>query len=228
MHSRRRFLTTAMAAAAANPSDRDYWIQVLTRIADPVLNALSQRKLTAAMPVEAPQGNGADRRQYTYLEALGRLLAGIAPWIESGGGAGRYADLARQSIVAAVDPSSPDAVNFTRGSQPVVDAAFLALGLLRAPRELYEKLDAATKRRLVEALRSTRAIRPGFNNWLLFSATIEAFLAHAGESWDAMRIDYAVREHEQWYKGDGMYGDGPEFHWDYYNSRNSSYAPCGG
>jgi hypothetical protein len=33
-----------------------------------------------------------------------------------------------------------------------------------------------------------------------------------------MRVDYAVREHEQWYKGDGMYGDGPQFHWDYYNS----------
>ena len=33
-----------------------------------------------------------------------------------------------------------------------------------------------------------------------------------------MRVDYAVRQHEQWYKGDGAYGDGPEFHWDYYNS----------
>ena len=33
-----------------------------------------------------------------------------------------------------------------------------------------------------------------------------------------MRIDYALRQHEQWYKGDGAYGDGPEFHWDYYNS----------
>ncbi len=26
-----------------------------------------------------------------------------------------------------------------------------------------------------------------------------------------MRIDYAVRQHEQWYKGDGTYGDGPDF-----------------
>jgi hypothetical protein len=33
-----------------------------------------------------------------------------------------------------------------------------------------------------------------------------------------MRIDYALRQHQQWYKGDGLYGDGPEFHWDYYNS----------
>ncbi len=33
-----------------------------------------------------------------------------------------------------------------------------------------------------------------------------------------MRVDYAVRQHEQWYRGDGIYSDGPDFHWDYYNS----------
>ncbi len=36
--------------------------------------------------------------------------------------------------------------------------------------------------------------------------------------WDRMRVDYALRQHEQWYLGDGVYGDGPRFHWDYYNS----------
>ena len=39
-----------------------------------------------------------------------------------------------------------------------------------------------------------------------------------GQRWDAMRVDYAVRQHQQWYVGDGVYGDGPRFHWDYYNS----------
>jgi hypothetical protein len=33
-----------------------------------------------------------------------------------------------------------------------------------------------------------------------------------------MRIDYALRSHQNWYKGDAAYGDGPNFHWDYYNS----------
>lgn len=36
---------------------------------------------------------------------------------------------------------------------------------------------------------------------------------------DKMRMDYATKEHLlSWYKGDGTYGDGPNFHWDYYNS----------
>jgi hypothetical protein len=99
-----------------------------------------------------------------------------------------------------------------------VDAAFLAQGLLRAPRALLGRLDARTKSHLVAALESSRAILPVANNWLLFSATVEAALAKLGAPWDRMRVDYAVRQHDQWYKGDGAYGDGPEFHWDYYNS----------
>ena len=68
------------------------------------------------------------------------------------------------------------------------------------------------------ALESTRVIAPPFNNWLLFAATVEAALATLGANWDRMRVDYALRQHDQWYKGDGLYGDGPSFHWDYYNS----------
>jgi hypothetical protein len=206
-------------------SDRRYWVQVVTRVADPVLRALSQRKLKALMPVEAPHGNVADRRQFTYLEATGRLLCGIAPWLESGPAEGseeklrqNRAEWARAAIAAATDPESPDFMNFNRGSQPVVDAAFLAQAVLRAPTELWEKLDTTTRRKLVKALESTRVIRPGFNNWLLFSAMVEAALCFMGEWWDRMRVDYALREHQSWYLGDGMYGDGPQFHWDYYNS----------
>ena len=238
--SRRDFVRagTAVASAAqlaAGPeasrtlskerSDRDYWIATLTHIADPVLEALSQRKLRVVMPVKAPHGNADERRQFTYLEALARLLVGMSPWLECTDTATReegprehYSDLARQSIAAAVDPSSPDYMNFSKGSQPLVDAAFLALAILQAPRELWEKLDRETKPKLVEALRSSRVILPALNNWLLFSATIEAFLFHIGEEWDRMRVDYAIRQVDEWYKGDGVYGEGPEFHWDYYNS----------
>jgi hypothetical protein len=195
-------------------------LKTLTRIAEPVLSALSSRRLKLLMPVEAPHGNMADRAQFTHLEAFGRLMSGIAPWIElsENAEAQRYGEMSRQSITAAVDPASSDFMNFNRGAQPVVDAAFLALALLRAPKQLWGKLDIKTRSQLLDALRSTRVIKPGYNNWLLFSATIEAFFCSVGESWDQMRVDYAIRKLDEWYKGDGIYGDGPQFHWDYYNS----------
>ncbi len=156
---------------------------------------------------------------------MGRLLSGIAPWLESGSSTGtegtlrsQYAELARKAIDAGTDPASPDFMNFNKGSQPVVDAAFLALAIVRAPTELWHKLDSTTKKNTIAALQSSRQIRPGYNNWLLFSAMVEAALSLMGAWWDPMRIDYAVRTMNAWYKGDGVYGDGPPFHWDYYNS----------
>jgi hypothetical protein len=236
---RRGFLKTGIGLAAMSalypPSsssapvpqqdDRAYWVQVLARVSRPVLRALSEGKLKAEMPVEAPHGNVADRRQFTYLEAMGRLLTGIAPWLESGATdgdegklRGQFAEWSRMAIQSGTDPASPDFMNFNHGSQPVVDTAFLALAILRAPNELWHKLDARTQHNVIAALQSSRVIRPGYSNWLLFSAMVEAALSFMGVWWDPMRIDYAVRTINTWYKGDGIYGDGPPFHWDYYNS----------
>jgi len=216
-------MARAAQPAVASPTDREVWIAAMRRLADPVLTHLANGTLKAQMPVE--QASGADRRAVTHLEALGRLITGLAPWIElqadstpEGRARAEYAGLARRAIARAVDPASPDFMNFTRDRQPLVDAAFLALGVLRAPRTLRDELDAPARRHLVAALESTRPIAPPFNNWLLFSATVEAALKSLGAGWDRMRVDYALRQHEQWYKGDGAYSDGPEFHWDYYNS----------
>jgi len=219
-----RVADAGQSPSATSPGEghRAYWVSVLTRLSDPVLTNLAAGTLKARMPVES---SSAQRGSVTHLEAVGRLLAGIAPWLELGGDRtdegqlrARYCDLARRAIAVGVDRASPDALNFTDGRQPLVDAAFLAQGVLRAPTELWDKVDTRTQRALVAALESTRAILPGFNNWLLFSATIEAALSRMGAWWDRMRVDYALRQHEQWYKGDGVYGDGPDFHWDYYNS----------
>jgi hypothetical protein len=202
--------------------DRKYWIEIMNLICQPVLENLSNRKLKETMPVI---GVSAERKTYTYLEALGRTLTGISPWLECRESSGlekglqeKYAVWAREAIDAGTDPNSPDYMNFSEGHQPIVDAAFLAQAILRAPYQLWEKLTPNVKTNLVQALVATRSRLPAHCNWLLFSAIIEAALYRMGERWDRMRIDYALRQHEQWYKGDGVYGDGADFRWDYYNS----------
>lgn len=205
--------------------DRKYWVNVLLKIADPLLDSLSKGELHKRMPVECKPETEADRRKVTYLEAFGRLMAGMAPWLELGADDSeegqkrkKYIALAQQSMKMAVDPQSPDFMNFTDGGQPLVDSAFLAHAILRAPSVLWHQLDDPTKQQLVSAMKSSRVITPGYNNWLLFSAMVEAFLLFAGEQHDELRMDLAIRKHMEWYKGDGLYGDGPDFHWDYYNS----------
>ncbi len=176
------------------------------------------------MPVEC-KAEEATRRRFTYLEAFGRTLCGIAPWLNCTGLIGKeeelrqqYAETCRICLDKATNPESKDVMNFSSGSQPIVDAAFLAHGLIRAPEELINKLSPHVKRNLSQRLVEVRSLKPGYNNFLLFSAMIEAALMKLGEWWDPMRVDYALRTHETWYKGDGVYSDGPEYCWNYYNS----------
>ncbi len=211
--------------ASVLTTDRKSWVNLLYKISHPVLHAMGRGKLKEKMPLEiAPDGYG-DRGTVTYLEALGRTLAGIAPWLAleelSGEERTRQEELrtmALQSIQHAVDPASPDYINWTKGNQPLVDGAFLVHGLMRAPDVLWEPLDPITKERLLaELIAQKTAIKPYYSNWLLFGAMIDAFLFSVGEQGDMMRIDFAVKKHQEWYLGDGWYGDGPEFHLDFYN-----------
>lgn len=205
-------------------SDREYWVRVLTTIADPVLKSLSEGKLKERMPVEFQKGHES-RKLFTYLEAFGRLMAGIAPWLELGPDntpegeiREKYIQLYLKGIDHAVDPESPDFMNFTNKNQPLVDTALLAAALVRAPKQLWGRLSDKTRKNLIDAIKSTRALTPVYNNWLLFSAMVEAALAKFDGHGDEMRMNFAVRKHMEWYKGDGIYGDGSSFHWDYYNS----------
>lgn len=202
--------------------DRKYWLENMIKIANPVLRNLANEQLKEKMPVES---SAEGREAFTHLEAFGRLVCGMAPWIETGPKEGEegelratYADFIRKGIQVATDPNSPDYMNFTEGHQPIVDAAFLAHAILRAPHELFEKLEPTVKEQLIKAFKQTRTRKPYFNNWLLFSAMIETALYLCGEDWDPMRIDYAIKQHEQWYLGDGVYSDGVDFRADYYNS----------
>ena len=156
------------------------------------------------MPASRP-GSSCRRTPRQLSAAEGRLRA-------------QYADLARRAIARAVDPSSPDYLNFTTDRQPLVDAAFLAHGLLRAPRALRDALDPTVKRQLVAAFESTRADPARLQQLAAVFGDGRSRAEGLGARWDRMRVDYALRQHEQWYKGDGVYGDGPQFHWDYYNS----------
>jgi hypothetical protein len=207
------------------PEQRKFMVETMLKIADPVLNALSQNQLKAKMPVESAPNQEAGRREVTYLEAFGRLIGGMAPWLELGADDSaegklreKYILLVRQCIHNATDSTAADYMNFNKGGQPVVDAAFFAHALLRAPKQLWEPLDAETKANVVRELKSSRTITPYYSNWLLFSAMVETAIYKFDTTADFMRIDYAVKSHQNWYLGDGVYGDGPDFHWDYYNS----------
>jgi len=205
--------------------DRTYWVNLIYRISEPVLSNMSKGELKKNMTVEYSPVWDNRNKNVAYMEAFGRLMVGIAPWLslpDDGTPEGiqrkQLREWALLSYANAVDPDSPDYLLWSGSGQVIVDAAFIANSFIRAPKTLWEPLDSVTKERYIERFKSLRKIVPAYNNWLLFRAMIEAFLASIDEQYDAYALDISLRKMNEWYQGDGWYSDGQEYSLDYYNS----------
>lgn len=202
---------------------RREWIDRLTQIIGNVMDSLSQGRLKKELPLAFHE----ERAVFAPLEAFGRSMLGLAPWLEADSDAldpqertlqAAWREKALKCLDRATDPASPDAMAFAAGGQSLVDAAFLSHAIVRAPKALGAAMPEKTRRQLADALRATRRHVAGSSNWLFFTAMVEAGLFVLGEEYDRMRVLYALRSFQAWYQGDGVYGDGPFFHFDYYNS----------
>ena len=204
---------------------KDYWIKCLLRITLPVLENCASGMLRSKMPLNAVDEHRA--KKYAHLEALGRTVLGVSAWVEKIENDTKeetkkevIRQLVRKSIENSVNIESNDYLNWDEGDQPLVDAAFLALGILQSKTQIWEKLSHETQKKLLIELKKTRRIAPWRSNWILFSAMIEVFVyVMEGEEYCVKSvIDYAMTQFEQWYIGDGFYKDGDSFHYDYYES----------
>ncbi len=207
-------------------TDRQIWLQELDKMVKPVLYNLAKDSLRIAMPkiVSIRSDNKDNRIKVQYVEVLGRVLSGIAPWLQLEGGSNQevalrnqYREWVIQGLKNSLDSNAKDFMNYDIGGQQLVDASFVALAVIRAP-WIWQNLDKKNQTLLMKSIATTRKFKPGFSNWLLFSAVNEAFMAKFGYEWDVMRVDYALQQLEQWYVGDGMYKDGNNYAFDYYNS----------
>lgn len=212
--------------AQKNANLREVWLEYMDRIARPVLSNLAEDKLKENMPVvlSLTIDDPESRKSAAYLEAFARTLCGISPWLGTDGGTAyeislrnQYRDWAIKSITNAVDTSKRDYMTWS-GPQPLVDASFFALALIRCP-WLWENLEDNVQQNVIHALLKTRSTIPVYSNWILFSSMVEAFFCKYGYAYDPVRIEYGIREFSQhWYTGDGLFSDGNHFSLDYYNS----------
>lgn len=213
------------AHTALPENDRDYWAGLFTRIAAPVLANMSAGTLHTHFDLElSPIWDGRDPK-VAYLECFGRLISGLAPWLalpddDTAEGRQRkvFQQQALQSYANSVDAQNPDYLAWEGHGQALVDSAYYTNAFLRAPKSLWDPLDAKTKALVVEKIKSLRRVSPPYTNWLLFAAMNETFLLSIGEDWDPERIDLAIKKINEWYVGDGWVADGTRFHFDYYNA----------
>ncbi|MFJ3417766.1 DUF2264 domain-containing protein [Streptomyces sp. NPDC086082] len=124
----------------------------------------------------------------------------------------RYAD-GLAAGVAGVWPGIEDR------SQPLVEAASIALALRLTRPLLWDRLDEPVRQRAADWLADALTAEPWPCNWELFPVTVGGFLQDVGHEVDASRkaIDRGLSRIEDWYVGDGWYTDGDGRKFDYYN-----------
>lgn len=95
--------------------DRAYWVDLLYKMAAPVLSNMAEGNLQKNMIVEVSPNWDGRNKGVTYMETFGRLMAGIAPWLslpddetDEGMKRKQLRDWALKSYRNAVDPESHD------------------------------------------------------------------------------------------------------------------------
>jgi len=129
--------------------------------------------------------------------------------------AGWYA----RGLAAAMNSAGPDRWGRAIGvdeikqwngtPQPIVEAANLAFGLALSRSRIWDQLDEKLREELADWLAHHAAKHGSVNNWLLFTAVIEAFLRSVGYDVPGGHAQADVDLFESWYLGDGWYNDGP-------------------
>ncbi|MGI5193967.1 DUF2264 domain-containing protein [Streptomyces sp. CA-288835] len=104
-------------------------------------------------------------------------------------------------------------------SQPLVEAASIALALRLTRPLLWDRLDDGVRQRAAAWLGDALTAEAWPCNWELFPVTVGGFLEEIGYEVESSRaaIDRGLDRIEQWYVGDGWYTDGDGRKFDYYN-----------
>ncbi|MFD6176473.1 MULTISPECIES: DUF2264 domain-containing protein [unclassified Isoptericola] len=195
---------------------RERWADLADRMLLAVRPYASEGHARVVLP-GAPGGLGTD---VDGLEGFARtfLAAGFRLAGERGADPLGLADWYAQGLAAGTDPASPERwLRPDEHGQAKVEAASIALVLDLTRPWLWDRLDAGVQERVVDYL-GTVVGDDGYadNNWVWFRIVTEQFLRSVGGPWSAEDMERDLARHEDFWRTDGWYSDGPQRNYDHY------------
>ena len=177
------FLSVFAAPKGKQKTDREVWVDIMYQMAEPVMKNMAEGKLQQVMDTAGGNKNLElsptwDRRdkKVAYMEAFGRLLAGLAPWLNlpdddtpESAKRKQLREWTRKAIINAVDPNSPDRLGWENGGQTLVDGAYVVEGLYVATTPFGylcpKRPSSSTSKRFKDFAATTRPTPTGFSSW---------------------------------------------------------------
>ncbi len=181
--------------------------------------ALADRMLLAVRPhatpdhalIDLPGPESHSGRWSDRLEGFARtfLLAAFRLAQSGEQDPHNFAEWYAAGLAAGTDPGSPHRwPTFAEKNQAKVECASIALALHETRPWIWDRLDDATRQRVVDWMAPIIGAPVWDNNWRWFQAVTEAFLRSVGGPWEPADIELTVARTEAWYAGDGWYSDG--------------------
>jgi hypothetical protein len=172
-------------------------------------DGFAQYRLPGRASHSGPVSDGLEGYARTFLIAAFRVAGA--------GGAGSVLDRYAAGLVAGTDPAHPFAwPPLADRTQPLVEAASIAVALHETRPWLFDRLAPAEQARVVDWLAGFVGKQTPDNNWVLFRVLVEQFLATVGGPHEPAEIEAGLDRIESWYVGDGWYTDGDGQNFDYY------------
>ena len=169
--------------------------------------------------VDFHEGGASFDMQSSAVEGVVRPLWGLVPLALGGGDTGHW-PLLRRVIAEGVDPTHPNYWGPAHDrSQRCVEMAAIGMMWMLLPEQGWYPLTETEKANLLAWVDEIQRIELVDNNWLFFAILVQEGLRRIGkpELVDNELHDRYLARIDEWYLGDGWYGDGPELPIDHYN-----------
>ncbi|HTB79578.1 MAG TPA: DUF2264 domain-containing protein [Opitutaceae bacterium] len=151
-----------------------------------------------------------------FLEAFARPLWGLAPFA-AGGGIFHQWNVIREVIECGVDPGHPKYWGLgSNKDHRFTDYPAIASLMAFAPTCTWKIFEPKTKDNIVSWLSHINTVELYNNNWLFFRVLTNLSLAKIGAPYDLRQINSDLTRLDEFYCGEGWYGDGNESQIDYY------------
>ncbi|MFE6228869.1 MULTISPECIES: DUF2264 domain-containing protein [unclassified Streptomyces] len=210
---------------------RAHWEDAADRLLLAVRPYASPRGGRIDLPGPRPSWSGARSdglEGYARTFLLAALRVAGAHGDDPHGHLDRYAAGLAAGTAAPGTGGDPDAWPRTADTpQAIVEAASVALALRLTRPWLWDRLGDRARERVADWLLPALGPSPVDNNWWLFGLTVAGFLQDVGVATDraAATIDRSLARVEDWYLGDGWYGDGDNRAFDHYNAWALHFYP---
>ena len=207
------------------PDDRDAsaytgWTRAhWETLADHLLDSLVPYFSPGASLVELPGRTSRSGAHSDALEGFARsfMLAAFRIAGARGNGCDALIERYARGLVNGADPDHPEAwPRLAPLSQPLVEAAAIAVGLHESRPWIWDRLDASGQDKIAGWLGGFVGTETWQNNWRLFQVVSEQFLASVGAPYSQADIDAGLDRIEDWHLGEGWYTDGDGQNFDYY------------